>query len=98
MTDLLMDAALEALEKGPWRHLNIWPEWKEIKDLSMKRALRGADFWHLATAKTLQRQIPELILFTFDEKLRSAAKGEHLVSGGRRSLFFIYYFFEMFYI
>jgi len=79
MTDLLIDAALEALEKGPWRHLNIWPGRKEIKALSMKWALRGADLWHLAVAKTLQVQIPELILFTFDNRLRVAAEREGLI-------------------
>jgi hypothetical protein len=30
----------------------------------------------LASAKTLQKQIPELIFFTFDSKLKVAAKGE----------------------
>jgi len=42
--------------------------------------LKGADLWHLATAKTLQEQIPELVMFTFDDRLRVAAEGENLVS------------------
>jgi len=26
LADVLIEAAFEALETGPWRHLNIWPE------------------------------------------------------------------------
>jgi predicted nucleic acid-binding protein len=78
LADVLIDAAFEVLETGPWRHLNIWPEWKHTKTLSSKWPLRGADLWHLASAKTLQKQIPELILFTFDSKLKAAADGENI--------------------
>lgn len=80
LTDILISAAFEALEKGPWRHLNVWPEWKQTKRLSNKWPLRGADLWHLATAKTLQNQTPELIVFTFDGKLLAAAEGENFIS------------------
>jgi predicted nucleic acid-binding protein len=80
LANVLIDAAFEALEGGPWRHLNIWPDWKKIKSLSLKWPLKGADLWHLATAKTLQEQIPELIVLTFDNRLRAAAEGENLVS------------------
>ena len=74
LADVLISAAFEALEQGPWRHLNILPEWEGIKNLSQKWSLRGADLWHLAAAKTLQNQLPELELLTFDKKLGSAAK------------------------
>jgi hypothetical protein len=40
--------------------------------------LRGADLWHLALAKTLQADLPELGLVTFDEALAEAAVGEGL--------------------
>lgn len=80
LANVLIDAAFEALEGGPWRRLNIWPDWKKIKSLSLKWPLKGADLWHLATAKTLQEQVPELIVFTFDDRLRIAAEGENLVS------------------
>ena len=33
---------------------------------------------HLAMAKALQVDIPELMLLTFDERLRAAAEGEGL--------------------
>jgi predicted nucleic acid-binding protein len=74
LADVLISAAFEALEQGPWRHLNILPEWEGIKNLSQKWSLRGADLWHLAAAKTLQNQLPELELLTFDKRLGSAAK------------------------
>ena len=80
LADILINAAFEALESGPWRHLNIWPDWERLKDLSSKWPLRGADLWHLAAAKTLQTQLPELIIFTFDEKLKTAAEGEDLIN------------------
>ena len=78
LANVLIQAALEALENGPWRHLNIYPEWEEIKILSQKRFLRGADLWHLAISKTLQKQLPELILLTFDKRLNKVASKEHL--------------------
>jgi len=78
LTDVLLNAVYEALEKGPWRRLNISPEWRKTKTLSQKWSLRGADLWHLATAKTLQIQIPELIVITFDKRLKKAAQAENL--------------------
>ena len=78
LTEPLVKAAFETLEQGPWRHLNAWPERKTTQTLSMKWSLRGADLWHLATAKDLQTQLAELYLLTFDTTLRKAAKGEGL--------------------
>lgn len=79
LADVLVDAAFEALEGGPWRRLHVCPEWEEVKALSRKWPLRGADLWHLAMGKTIQKQIPELILLTFDKRLQIAAKKEHLI-------------------
>jgi len=39
LADVLVEAAFETLELGPWRHLNILPEWEEIKTLSQKWSL-----------------------------------------------------------
>jgi predicted nucleic acid-binding protein len=78
LTDILIQAAFEVLEQGPWRHLTAWPEWGTVKSLSSKWPLRGADLWHLATAKDLQSQIPDLFLLTFDARLQEAVKGEGL--------------------
>jgi predicted nucleic acid-binding protein len=79
LADVLVDGAFEALERGPWRRLHVFPEWEEVKALSRKWPLRGADLWHLAMGKTIQKQIPELILLTFDKRLETAAKKEHLI-------------------
>ncbi len=79
LADVLIHAALEVLEKGPWQHLNSLPEWKIIQPLSVKWSLRGADLWHLAAAKSLQKQLPELFLLTFDNRLKIAAKGEGMI-------------------
>jgi len=60
LPDVLIKAALEILGGGPWLHLRASPEWKTIQPLSVKWPLRGADLWHLPTAKSLQEQIPAL--------------------------------------
>ena len=78
MTKEHIRVALKTLGNGPWRLLNITPHWPIIRKLSSKWSLRGADLWHLATAKTLKTQLPELTLLTFDLHLREAARGEGL--------------------
>ena len=80
IADILIDVAFKALKTGPWRYLNIWPEWEKLRGLSQKWSLKGTHLWHLATAKTLQNQIPELTLLTFDSRLEIAAKGEGLLA------------------
>jgi len=80
LADILIDVAFKALKTGPWRYLNIWPEWEKLRALSHKWSLRGTHLWHLATAITLQDQIPELTLLTFDSRLGIAAKGEGLLA------------------
>lgn len=80
LADILTEAALETLDQGPWRRLHVGPQWGAIQSLGRKWALRGADLWHLAMAKGLQEQLPELVLLTFDDKLEVAARGEGLGS------------------
>jgi predicted nucleic acid-binding protein len=79
LSRLLIDAARDALEGGPWRRINAGPSWKSLQLLSRAWPLRGADLWHLATAKELQTDIPELTLLSFDQRLNAAANGEGLV-------------------
>ena len=79
LAELLIQAACEVLENGPWRSLTVSPERDWIQSLSLRWPLRGADLWHLSTAKSLQRQLPELIFLTFDSRLREAAEGERLL-------------------
>ena len=78
LADILFKAAFEVLETGPWRRIHLSPIWEDLHDLFTKWPLRGADLWHLASAKRIQQELPELFLFTFDDRLRSAADGEGL--------------------
>ena len=78
MAEILVDAAGEVLENGPWRRLYVVPQWDIIRNLSDKWPLRGADLWHLSAAKGLQEQFPELQLLTYDAKLKVAAQGEKM--------------------
>jgi len=73
--------ALENLEKGPWRRLNVQPGWATMKALAGLWPLRGADLWHLAAAALLQERIPELIFLTFDHRLKIAAEGQGMRTG-----------------
>jgi predicted nucleic acid-binding protein len=79
LSDNLIKTSFEALEDGPWRRLTICPEWIIVRSLSTRWPLRGADLWHLSAAKTLQKQLPEMLLLTFDNRLQKAAQGEGLV-------------------
>lgn len=79
LAEVLIEAAFETLTTGPWRRLNLLPAWDNFKNLASRWPLRGADLWHLTLAKTLKSQIPELVLLSFDERLKIAAKGEGLV-------------------
>ncbi len=71
--------AFNALHQGSWRRMSGVPAWETTRRLYEKWSLRGADLWHLAAAKTLKNDLPELMLLTFDAKLEHAAKGEGLV-------------------
>ncbi len=79
LTDTLAKSAFEVLDNGPWRLVYAWPERNIIRSLSSKWPLRGADLWHLATAKTLHLEFPELLLLSFDNRLNQAARGEALL-------------------
>lgn len=78
LADILIKAAGETFEKGPWRALRIVPATSVIRHLSEKWPLRGADLWHLAAARTLHQQLPELQVLTFDRRLYNAAREEKL--------------------
>ncbi|HEY9289511.1 MAG TPA: PIN domain-containing protein [Candidatus Dormibacteraeota bacterium] len=71
----LADAARQTVRGGPWRGLALQPDRSTMDELAAGWPLRGADLWHLATAWTLRRELPELQLITFDSRLRAAAEG-----------------------
>jgi predicted nucleic acid-binding protein len=76
LSPVLLDDARETLERGPWRRVNISPDWRLARALSRKWPLRGACLWHLCAAKTLQAELPELRLLSFDTRLAISAQGE----------------------
>ena len=78
LNDIMTQAVFEVLDRGPWRRIFSWPELKIIESLSTKWPLRGADLWHLATAKSISKEFPELYLLSFDNRLKQAAEGESL--------------------
>jgi predicted nucleic acid-binding protein len=78
VSDTLVDRCLEGLERGPWQRLDLQPVWADIRSLSSKWSLRGADLWHLSTAVGLRRETGDLSLLTFDKRLGLAAKGAGL--------------------
>jgi predicted nucleic acid-binding protein len=72
---VLADSARELVRNGPWRRLALQPDWASIDDLATRWPLRGADLWHLATAVTLSRELPEMRMITFDSRLMAASTG-----------------------
>ena len=72
------EAARAAFGRGPWRWLEIGPSRGASEALAERHPLRGADLWHLATAVTMRKRLPELELLTYDRALREAASAEGL--------------------
>lgn len=79
LVEILIEAGFDVLDRGPWRQITINPSWQLTKNLSEKWPLKGNDLWHLTAAKNLQEEFPELVLLTFDLKLKQAARGESLI-------------------
>lgn len=73
--------SLKGMRIGPWSALHLQPDRRIVADLSMRHALRGADLWHLALAKTLAGELPELAVLTFDSRLAESAREEGLSVG-----------------
>ena len=78
LSEMIIDSLFELLLTGPWSRLNIMPDSLAMKELATKWPLKGSGLWHLATAKTLQREFPELMILTFDRELARASRGEKL--------------------
>lgn len=72
---VLADSARELVRNGPWRRLALQPDWTRIDDFAARWPLRGAGLWHLATAATLGRELPEMRMITFDSRLMAASAG-----------------------
>ena len=78
LAPVLIAAARETVERGPWIRLSVDPDREQIAALARAWPLRGADLWHLAAAKALQADLPELRLLSFDARLADAARAEGL--------------------
>ena len=78
LAPVLIAAARETVERGPWIRLSVDPDREQIAALARAWPLRGADLWHLAAAKALQADLPELRLLSFDAPLADAARAEGL--------------------
>ncbi len=78
LSEMLVDSLFELLESGPWSKLNIVPDTLTLKELAYKWPLGGTSLWHLATAKTLQQEFPELMILTLDRQLARASRGESI--------------------
>ncbi len=78
LPEMLVDSLYDLLESGPWSKLNIVPDSIELRKLARRWPLRGSELWHLAAAKTLQQEFPELMILTFDRELAWASRGEKL--------------------
>ena len=78
LSEIMIDSLFELMMTGPWSRLNIVPDSQAMKELATRWPLKGSGLWHLATAKTLQREFPELMILTFDRELARASRGEKL--------------------
>jgi len=83
LSETLSRTAFEVLDNGPWRRISTWPKWSIVRSLSGKYPLRGADLWHLATAKSMHGEFPELYLLSFDKRLIKAAESEGLCKSSK---------------
>ena len=80
LTDVLYATVLESLEDSVIRRINVQPDWKIMQELSTRHVLKGADLWHLAAVKTIQPELPEVSVLSFDKQLSNAARKEGVVS------------------
>ncbi len=74
-----VDAMQAAVVAGPWHYVNTAPRQDVCQSLARRWGLRGADLWHLALAKTLCADLPELTFAVYDARLAEAAAGEGLL-------------------
>ena len=78
LPEILYESAFESFEKSVIRKINTQPDWKVLRKLSSKYVLKGADLWHLAAVKTIQTELPEVEILTFDRQLMAAAEKEEV--------------------
>lgn len=78
LPEVIIDYLYEMLERGPWSRLNIVPDSSSLRELALKWPLKGSGLWHLAAAKTLHQEFPELMILTIDREMAKASRGENI--------------------
>ncbi len=78
LPEIIIAYLCEMMEKGPWSRLNIVPDSSALRELALKWPLKGPGLWHLAAAKTLHREFPELMILTIDREMAQASRGEKI--------------------
>ena len=71
------NAVTHALERGPWRLTYACPRRSVLEDV-VAGPYDAATRWHLATAQTLSRRLPELRVLALDAPLRALAETHKL--------------------
>lgn len=74
--DAVIAESKRRLERGRWRYVLVSPGRADLQEFAPKYALRDGDLWHLALAKMLKAERPELRLLSFDARLVEAARSE----------------------
>lgn len=74
------DGLVGRLGARPWRPLRLDARTELLGALARRWPLRGADLWHLATARSLADTLAGTVLLTFDRALALAAAGEGLAA------------------
>lgn len=80
LPEATVDAMQAAVVAGPWHYVNAAPRQDFCQSLARRWGLRGADLWHLALAKTLWTDLPELTFAVYDNRLAEAAAGEGILT------------------
>jgi len=79
LMDILYESAVDSFERSAIRKINTQPDRTIVCGLSSQYVLKGADLWHLAAVKTIQSELPEVVLLSFDKQLTIAAEKEGII-------------------
>lgn len=82
LTAIEADRLVATFLRQPFRRIQADPDNGLLWALASRNRLRGADLWHLAMAKSLALDLPEIVLLSFDLRLSEAAAAEGLATVG----------------
>ncbi|MBI4237308.1 MAG: type II toxin-antitoxin system VapC family toxin [Deltaproteobacteria bacterium] len=72
-------AFVQQVHEGFWHQTHLAPSLKSLAALARRHTLRGADLWHLGAALALRKELPGLVIITFDKSLAQAARHEAML-------------------